>query len=313
VLAAVTALIASSQGSGAAAPERATRAAWEARKAEGGVAQSAQVTTQSVTAAPVNSAPGGADTPSGDSGALSRDARAAGAEGSGASSGRVSIPDRATAVAMTQGNAKTLSAPEQTAGSSVLPTALYPAPQPDQAVSPGSSALESRTAMRTHEVALVSGGEANCRSARKALVFYQARAEFWRAKMDARVHVDPPGQQAHLRAMACSRVRYLARVMRSKARAARLRYERWHRHEYAWREWLPAVWQRLIQCETGSRHDWNSGAYQGAYGFAASSWDAFRLPGYPSEAYLATPREQWNVALAIWRRYGYGAWGCGGS
>ena len=78
---------------------------------------------------------------------------------------------------------------------------------------------------------------------------------------------------------------------------------------------MPDKWQRIGACETGygrrpGDFHWNSGPYQGAFGFAVSSWDAFRLPGYPSEAYLATPRQQYEVALAIWRRYGFSGWGC---
>ena len=107
--------------------------------------------------------------------------------------------------------------------------------------------------------------------------------------------------------------RYLANIFRRKARSARLSYQRWHRYNYAWREWLPAKWQRIIQCETRSDFRWNSGTYQGAFGFYRGSWDAFRLPGYPSEAYLATPRQQFEVALAIWRRYGFSGWGCRGA
>ena len=221
----------------------------------------------------------------------------------------------------------------RTAGSSVLPTALSPAPSTPivRFAVPGINGGR-RTAMRTLEVALQSGGEANyveggdahdrpegdvlsrrgtdvtrrgCARARRGLAFYIAATNRWRARMGAGrvIRVRSDGDS-------CPRIRSLARVMRSKARAARVRYERWHWHEYAWREWLPAKWKRIIQCETGSRHAWNSGSYQGAYGFAVSSWDAFRPPGYPSEAYLATPREQWNVALAIWRRYGFSGWGC---
>ena len=109
--------------------------------------------------------------------------------------------------------------------------------------------------------------------------------------------------------------KWLLHVLQRKARAARLEYRRWHRYHYAWWEWMPDKWQRIGACETGygrrpGDFHWNSGPYQGAFGFAVSSWDAFRLPGYPSEAYLATPRQQYEVALAIWRRYGFSGWGC---
>jgi len=86
-------------------------------------------------------------------------------------------------------------------------------------------------------------------------------------------------------------------------------------YEYNWRLWLPDKYARIGACETGfgkrpGRWDWNSGPYQGAFGFAVSSWDQFRLPGYPPEAYQASPWQQYQVALAIHARYGFSGWGC---
>lgn len=96
-----------------------------------------------------------------------------------------------------------------------------------------------------------------------------------------------------------------------------------HWYQYAWRDWLPRGWYGIGSCETGYGGDpnWrhNSGTYQGAFGFAVSSWDAFvgsadpKAGPYPSEAYLATPRQQYEVALAIYRRYGLSGWGCRGA
>jgi hypothetical protein len=85
--------------------------------------------------------------------------------------------------------------------------------------------------------------------------------------------------------------------------------------QWKWWVWLPDKWQRIGACETGygkrpGRWDWNSGTYQGAFGFYHGSWDAFRPPHYPSEAYLASPWQQYQVALRIWRRYGFSGWGC---
>jgi len=103
--------------------------------------------------------------------------------------------------------------------------------------------------------------------------------------------------------------RYLARVLRGKARGQHRQYLRWS-HEWEWQRWLPAKWYRIARCETGVRWDWNSGTYQGAFGFYWGTWDAYRLPGMPSEAYLATPRQQWVVAERVRAVHGYGAWGC---
>lgn len=155
-----------------------------------------------------------------------------------------------------------------------------------------------------------------CRAARRALAYYRERERSWRAKMGAAVAHRPPPPRG------CPR--YLARVARMRARAARVRYERWWHYHYAWREWLPDKWQRIGACETGygrrpGQWTWNSGTYQGAFGFHRGSWDAFhphadpKAGPYPAEAYLATPRQQYEVALAIWRRYGFSGWGCRGA
>jgi hypothetical protein len=156
-----------------------------------------------------------------------------------------------------------------------------------------------------------------CPSAQAAVRFYQRRYAEWRAKMGAR----EPRSVART-ATPCPR--YLASVWKRKARAARKAYERWHHYHYAWRDWLPAKWRRIGACETGygrrpGQWTWNSGTYQGAFGFYHGSWDAFvpradpKAGPYPSEAYLATPRQQYEVALAIWRRYGFSGWGCRGA
>jgi Transglycosylase-like domain len=85
--------------------------------------------------------------------------------------------------------------------------------------------------------------------------------------------------------------------------------------QYRWQVWLPDKWQRIGACETGygkrpGDWKWNSGTYQGAFGFHKDSWDRFRPKGYPSEAYLATPWQQYRVALRIYARYGFTGWGC---
>jgi hypothetical protein len=94
-----------------------------------------------------------------------------------------------------------------------------------------------------------------------------------------------------------------------------------HRHgdqawQWNWQVWLPDKWARIGACETGfgqrpGRWDWNSGTYQGAFGFAVSSWDQFKpVSWWPDEAYLATPWQQYQVALEIHARYGFSGWGC---
>lgn len=86
--------------------------------------------------------------------------------------------------------------------------------------------------------------------------------------------------------------------------------------QWNYRAWLPAHWYRVGSCETGYggppnwRH--SNSSYQGAFGFAISSWDGYKLPGYPAEAWQATPWEQFQVALEIYNRFGMSGWGCKG-
>jgi hypothetical protein len=112
--------------------------------------------------------------------------------------------------------------------------------------------------------------------------------------------------------MSCNWVRRAASLVRTRAHSARLAYYRW-RDEWNWRAWLPAKWYRIARCETGVRWDWDSGRYQGAFGFWYGTWDAYKPRGAPSEAFLATPREQYEAALNVYRAVGYEAWGCGGA
>jgi hypothetical protein len=70
--------------------------------------------------------------------------------------------------------------------------------------------------------------------------------------------------------------------------------------------WLPKLYWAVGMCET--QLDWrhHTTSYQGAFGFANAAWDQYRYPGYPSEAYYATPWQQYRVI----RRIGLGGNGC---
>ena len=161
-------------------------------------------------------------------------------------------------------------------------------------------------------------GRAPC-TAHKAVRFYSRRVNEWRAKMGA-----PDKRLDSPRSAGCPR--YLARVLQRKAYALRKAYVRFLEYHYHWQSWLPDKWARIGACETGygrrpGSWTWDSGTYVSAFGiyrpgyaqFAHAigqlSWDETRarLGRYP------TPREQYNVALEIARRFGYGAWGCGGA
>lgn len=82
--------------------------------------------------------------------------------------------------------------------------------------------------------------------------------------------------------------------------------------QWNWQAWLPDHWRRVAQCETQLNWQHSNSSYQGAFGFAISSWDAFKNKGYPDEAWQATPWEQYQTALNIYNRYGMSGWGCKG-
>lgn len=117
----------------------------------------------------------------------------------------------------------------------------------------------------------------------------------------------------------CDAARRRAAEWRDRAAVARAKLVAWRTDQEAWQRWLPRGWVGIARCETGINWRHNSGSYQGAFGFAVSSWDNFvpradpAYGPYPSEAYLATPRQQFEVALAIYRRYGLSGWGCRGA
>lgn len=83
--------------------------------------------------------------------------------------------------------------------------------------------------------------------------------------------------------------------------------------QWNWQAWLPDKWRRIGICETGLNWQHYNSSYEGAFGFATTSWDAFKPAGYPDHASQASPWQQYVVALAIWRRYGFSGWGCRGA
>lgn len=78
--------------------------------------------------------------------------------------------------------------------------------------------------------------------------------------------------------------------------------------------WMPAHWQRLASCESGSTPpNWqHHTGYEGAFGFAPSTWAGYKLKRWPAHAYEATPWQQWRVALRVARSTGgiRFPWGC---
>lgn len=154
-----------------------------------------------------------------------------------------------------------------------------------------------------------------CPSAHKAVRYYSKLIAYWSAKMNVRA------PKAH-RGSRCPR--YLAHILKAKATLAKYRYYKWMEYHWAWEKWLPSKWQRIGACETGYgripgnwRH--SNSRYEGAFGFAKQSWDSFKYRAdpkagpYPEDAWQATPRQQYEVALAIYRAYGFSGWGCRGA
>lgn len=85
------------------------------------------------------------------------------------------------------------------------------------------------------------------------------------------------------------------------------------KRQWDWQSWLPDKWRRIGICETQLNWQHSNSSYQGAFGFAIRSWDDFKLPGYPDEAWQASPWQQYQVALAIYAKYGFSGWGCRGA
>lgn len=74
--------------------------------------------------------------------------------------------------------------------------------------------------------------------------------------------------------------------------------------------WLPNVWWRLAVCETGGNWRHLAGSFQGAFGIYDGTWDTYRLPGFPTDAHRATPKQQYRVAQRIAAKHSMYAWGC---
>ena len=165
-------------------------------------------------------------------------------------------------------------------------------------------------ALTTHAAPVKS-----CPGVRKALRFYTDRWQHWLSLKGA-------AERPLARGVGCPR--YLLKVRKAKAVAAHRAWNRYWRYHWAWSEWLPDKWQRIGACETGYgkrpgnwRH--SNSRYEGAFGFAKVSWDSFKWRAdpkagpYPEDAWQATPRQQYEVALAIYRMYGFSGWGCRGA
>jgi hypothetical protein len=69
------------------------------------------------------------------------------------------------------------------------------------------------------------------------------------------------------------------------------------------------VWDRLAQCESGGQWNYNGpSGFDGGLQFHPGTWSAYRLPGYPAYAYLASRVQQIRVAERVLASQGWGAW-----
>lgn len=78
--------------------------------------------------------------------------------------------------------------------------------------------------------------------------------------------------------------------------------------------WLPDKWYNLAVCESGENPpNWkhSSGTYEGAFGFYTGTWTDYK-PNWikASRAIYATPKQQYAVALILYKEYGHSPWGC---
>lgn len=80
------------------------------------------------------------------------------------------------------------------------------------------------------------------------------------------------------------------------------------------------TWDQLADCESGAwgagkvpipgtaRWDAVRAIYQGGLQFAAGTWDAYKEPGFPADAHVATREQQIAVAEKVIQRQGPRAW-----
>jgi hypothetical protein len=72
--------------------------------------------------------------------------------------------------------------------------------------------------------------------------------------------------------------------------------------------WKP---RKVRQCESGGNYRINTGnGYYGAYQFAAGTWRGVGGGKYASYAHQAPKFAQDHMAYRLWKRSGWGPWGC---
>lgn len=156
-----------------------------------------------------------------------------------------------------------------------------------------------------------------CPDVQKAVTYYRSMYRQHRAQMG----LSGPVSRVWYGCGSAARRAVEWRERASQARKALARWKADRRAwQYEWQRWLPDKFARVGACETGYGQrpgNWNhdSGTYVSAFGIIEAAYDDFSARmGYPGwDAGGRTPRQQYEVAAAIQRAYGWSAWGCGGA
>lgn len=70
-----------------------------------------------------------------------------------------------------------------------------------------------------------------------------------------------------------------------------------------------STWDRVADCESSGNWAVNTGnGYYGGLQFSATTWSAYKPPGYPAYAHQATKQQQITVAERVLKAQGPGAW-----
>jgi Transglycosylase-like domain len=133
------------------------------------------------------------------------------------------------------------------------------------------------------------------------------RAETWDLQ-EAMGETRFPSEFAERRSNSEAYRTWIRDLWRDRLAAAEARYEEWRESQSAssggW-----GVWSALAECESGGDWAYNGGSgFDGGLQFHPGTWSAYAPPGFPSEAWAASPAQQIAVAEAVLNSQGWGAW-----
>lgn len=152
-----------------------------------------------------------------------------------------------------------------------------------------------------------------CKSNRLGVVWYRFATWKWQEKRQGRLADTAPT----VHGKSCRRAHYAVQEWRARSIAARTKYRKWFRYNYAWWDWLPSNWQALGACETGygqrpGNFEHNNAKFVSAFGISWAEYNSDAAYfGSPPWHVRHTPRDQYNAALGHYARFGDG-WSCPG-